>query len=145
MTTTTRSKTATVSGAAVIVAVILVATTITGADAQSPMAAPAYAPAPTLDCMTALYNMSDCLSYVTSGSNLTKPDTPCCGELAGLVESYPVCLCQLLGNPGATGLDIDLKKALRLPNVCGVSTPSVSLCSGSFLFYSCSYFNLHVC
>ncbi|KAM7497033.1 hypothetical protein LguiA_021447 [Lonicera macranthoides] len=139
MTTTTRSKTATISGASVIVAAILLATTITGANAQSPMAAPTYAPTyapsyplapgPALDCVTALYNLTDCLSFVTAGSNLTKPDPPCCGELAGLVESTPVCLCQLLGNPGATGLDIDLKKALTLPNVCGVSTPSVTLCS----------------
>ncbi|KAF2322298.1 hypothetical protein GH714_010696 [Hevea brasiliensis] len=54
--------------------------------------------APTLDCMTPLLNMSDCLSYVQESSNTTVPDKNCCPELAGLIEGSPICLCQLLSN-----------------------------------------------
>ncbi|KAE8724876.1 Non-specific lipid transfer protein GPI-anchored 2 [Hibiscus syriacus] len=93
--------------------------------------AQAPAPTPTPDCMTNLFNLSDCLSYVTAGSNLTKPDKPCCPELAGLVESSPQCLCYLLdkNKTASYGFNIDMDRALKLPNVCHVSTPSVSLCS----------------
>ncbi|CAL1404583.1 unnamed protein product [Linum trigynum] len=89
------------------------------------------APAPAVDCMTQLFNLSDCLSYVTTGSNLTKPDKPCCPELAGLVDSNPICLCTLLTlNASDYGFDIDRTRAFGLPSVCSVSTPPVSLCPG---------------
>ncbi|CAI0397333.1 unnamed protein product [Linum tenue] len=89
------------------------------------------APAPAVDCMTQLFNLSDCLSYVTTGSNLTKPDKPCCPELAGLVDSNPICLCSLLTlNASDYGFDIDRKRALGLPSACSVATPPVSLCPG---------------
>ncbi|XP_057953736.1 non-specific lipid transfer protein GPI-anchored 2-like [Malania oleifera] len=89
------------------------------------------APAPSApdDCLTSLYNLSDCLTYVEQGSNVTKPDKACCPELAGLVESKPQCLCQLIGNSSSVGLEINVTKALALPTACSVSTPPVSLCS----------------
>lgn len=89
------------------------------------------APSPGPDCFTILLNLSDCLTYVQPGSNLTKPDKPCCPELANLVQSSPLCLCKLLGDPKSTGLNIDINRALKLPSVCAVSTPPVSLCSGT--------------
>ncbi|TYH36568.1 hypothetical protein ES332_D13G273800v1 [Gossypium tomentosum] len=104
--------------------------------ASEPTGSVAYGPspsamAPTPDCMTNLFNLSDCLGYVTAGSNLTKPDKPCCPELAGLVESSPQCLCLLLDKNATSsyGVDIDIDRALKLPNVCHVKTPPVSLCS----------------
>ncbi|KAM7255788.1 hypothetical protein ACFE04_011529 [Oxalis oulophora] len=90
---------------------------------------PTVAEAPEDPCMTSLFNMSDCLSYVSNGSTTTKPDKACCPELAGLVESNPICLCKLLGNKEDIGISIDVKRALNLPKACGVTTPSVSLCS----------------
>ncbi|KAE8727653.1 Non-specific lipid transfer protein GPI-anchored 2 [Hibiscus syriacus] len=107
----------------------------TTSPASEPAGAVAFGPspaeAPTPDCMTNLLNLSDCLSYVTAGSNLTKPDKPCCPELAGLVESSPQCLCYLLdkNKTASYGFNIDMDRALKLPNVCHVSTPPVSLCS----------------
>ena len=98
-----------------------------------PVSGPAPGPGG-LDCLTSLANVSDCLTYVEAGSNLTKPDESCCPELAGLVESEPICLCQLVaGNATESfGLEIDMKKALKLPSVCGVQTPPVSLCSRTY-------------
>ncbi|KAE8733096.1 Non-specific lipid transfer protein GPI-anchored 2 [Hibiscus syriacus] len=106
----------------------------TGQAAAPEPAAVALGPsaeAPASDCFNALLNLSDCLTFVEAGSNLTKPDKACCPELAGLVESSPQCLCKLLDNKTASGIgiNIDMKKALDLPTVCRVSTPPVSLCS----------------
>ncbi|CAK8566851.1 unnamed protein product [Lathyrus sativus] len=99
--------------------------------AESPVPETAGAPSPTADngCLTALTNMSDCLTFVEDGSKLRKPDKGCCPELAGLVDSNPICLCQLLGNSDSIGIKINLKKALKLPSLCGVTTPPVSTCS----------------
>ncbi|KAI7983561.1 Non-specific lipid transfer protein GPI-anchored 2 [Camellia lanceoleosa] len=140
MTTTTIAKTTIiVTTAALLLAMVA---------AQAPAAAPepaagapggettgAGAPGPggaMDDCMNKLFNMSDCLTYVQAGSNLTKPDKGCCPELAGLVESDPICLCQLLGNTSATiGIQIEINKALNLPTACAVQIPSISLCSAA--------------
>ncbi|XP_073313499.1 non-specific lipid transfer protein GPI-anchored 12-like isoform X1 [Primulina huaijiensis] len=87
------------------------------------------APPPGPDCFAYLLKLSDCLTYVEKGSNLTKPDKGCCKELSDLVATQPICLCELLGNPDKVGIPVDIKKALTLPSVCKVSTPPVSLCS----------------
>ncbi|XP_034688931.1 xylogen-like protein 11 isoform X2 [Vitis riparia] len=87
-------------------------------------------PAPAADnCLSYVLNMSDCLSYVQEGSNVTVPDKPCCPELAGLLDSHPLCLCTLIGSASTYGINVT--KALTLPGVCGVPTPPLSLCSGS--------------
>ena len=101
-----------------------------GTEAQSPAAAPV-----SNDCFMALSNMSDCLTFVEEGSKLKKPEKACCGEFAGLVDSNPLCLCQLLANPEFAGIKLDLDKALQLPSLCAVSTPPVSTCSGNCLNY----------
>ncbi|XP_058107615.1 non-specific lipid transfer protein GPI-anchored 2-like [Magnolia sinica] len=101
---------------------------------QGPEAAagPELAPAPAVeDCITPLLNLSDCLTYVESGSNVTKPSKGCCPGLEGLIGSSPKCLCQLLADPNITssfGVQVDPSKALKLPTICKIDTP-VSLCA----------------
>ncbi|KAI5577813.1 hypothetical protein POPTR_009G158100v4 [Populus trichocarpa] len=109
--------------------------------ATAPVAAPApvsgdlapAAPGPTAvnECLTPLLNMSDCLGYVTQGSNLTVPDKNCCPELAGLIDSNIICLCQLLGGDIAEqfGISLDKGRALKLPATCKIDAPSATLCS----------------
>ncbi|XVF19530.1 hypothetical protein REPUB_Repub11eG0118800 [Reevesia pubescens] len=120
-----------------VIATVFVLTFLSGTTAQAPAPEPsavAFGPsaeAPTPDCITNLYTLADCLTYVEAGSNLTKPDKPCCPELAGLVKSSPQCLCYLLDKNATAsfGLSIDMNRALNLPTVCHVSTPPASLCS----------------
>ncbi|KAI3461204.1 hypothetical protein Pfo_017867 [Paulownia fortunei] len=102
------------------------------APASTAAAAPgptAMAPSPGPDCFTALANLADCLSFVEDGSNLTKPDPACCPEVANLVDTQPICLCELLSNSTQFGFSIDTNRALKLPSLCNVTTPSVSLCA----------------
>ncbi|CAK9184632.1 unnamed protein product [Ilex paraguariensis] len=153
------TKTTILAGTLVVVAIFL--TTLPATKAQPPMGAPgpspptpmAYspgpsgglpvaspgpsrglpvaAPGPSLDCFSYLANLSGCLTFVEAGSNLTMPEKGCCPELAGLVENKPICLCQLLGNSDSYGIQIEVAKALKLPDLCGVSTPPVSLCTAA--------------
>ncbi|OEL28439.1 hypothetical protein BAE44_0010540 [Dichanthelium oligosanthes] len=100
-----------------------------------PLSSPAAAPGPASggidsSCMNSLLNMSDCLTYVTKGSAARRPDKPCCPELAGLVDSNPVCLCELLsGAADSYGIAVDYARALALPGICRVATPPVSTCT----------------
>ncbi|KAK9999159.1 hypothetical protein SO802_018762 [Lithocarpus litseifolius] len=102
------------------------------AQAEAPGSSPASASAPAVDpCLNNLLNLTDCLTFVEAGSNATKPDKGCCPELAGLIESNPICLCELLGGnlTESYGFNIDVKRALKLPSLCGLKTPPVSTCS----------------
>lgn len=99
---------------------------------SSPAAAPGPAGGTGIDsaCLNSLLNMSDCLPYVSQGSTARRPDAPCCPELAGLVGSNPVCLCELLsGAADSYGIAVDYGRALALPGVCRVATPPVSTCT----------------
>ncbi|CAO2840978.1 unnamed protein product [Amaranthus hypochondriacus] len=119
------------------VILIICLVSIQNGKGQSPT--PALAPAPMMmgssptgsapgdDCMSLLLNMSDCLSFGQKGSNLTKPDKNCCPELAGLLDTNPICLCELLGK--TKDFDLDVNRALKLPSLCKLDTPDVSLCS----------------
>ncbi|XP_051134104.1 non-specific lipid transfer protein GPI-anchored 11-like isoform X2 [Andrographis paniculata] len=97
--------------------------------AAAPPTAAAPAPAPGLDCTMYLTNMIDCLSYVENGSNTSRPEKACCTELANLVNTQPICLCELLGHSDRVPFPIDINRALKLPSLCKVSTPPVTLCA----------------
>ncbi|XP_030522692.1 non-specific lipid transfer protein GPI-anchored 12 isoform X3 [Rhodamnia argentea] len=107
--------------------VLIVAASLLAASCEVSSQAPA--PGPSADCSNSLLNMSDCLTYVEAGSNVTAPDEKCCPELAGMVENSPACLCQLIGKNNSFGIDIDVNRALRLPSACDVVTPPASLCA----------------
>ncbi|KAE8772369.1 non-specific lipid transfer protein GPI-anchored 2-like [Hordeum vulgare] len=100
------------------------------AAAQGPAGAPAPAAGISSECMTAVLNMSDCLPYVESGSKTRHPDKACCPELDGLLQSNPVCLCQLLaGGADSYGISVDYKRAMALPGVCRLNAPPLSACA----------------
>ncbi|KAG8371069.1 hypothetical protein BUALT_Bualt13G0048600 [Buddleja alternifolia] len=131
---TTTTAATTIACRLVFLVIFLVALPHIGAQSLGPTPAPTprpmlMAPSPSLDCFNYLLNLSDCLTFVDSESNLTKPDPGCCPELADLVQNQPICLCQLLGNSSNVGFSVDTKRALKLPSLCRVSTPSVSLCA----------------
>ncbi|XP_010931469.1 non-specific lipid transfer protein GPI-anchored 2 [Elaeis guineensis] len=110
-----------------VVAIIVACAIFYGVRSQS--LAPAPAPAG-MDCVMAVSNATDCLTYVQAGSKAKVPDKNCCPEIASLVDNYPMCLCELLGGAASSyGISIDTARALKLPSVCHVTTPPVSTCS----------------
>ncbi|XP_030445939.2 non-specific lipid transfer protein GPI-anchored 2-like [Syzygium oleosum] len=126
------AKTHAAAAAAAVLAAVLLLATVCGASAQMPAAAPGPAAAlgPAADeCLNNLANLTECLSYVEEGSKLTAPEKPCCGELASLVDNYPICLCELLSKADSYGIKIDVNRALKLPSICHVTTPPVSTCA----------------
>ncbi|KAL0418407.1 UNVERIFIED_CONTAM: Xylogen-like protein 11 [Sesamum radiatum] len=132
VTTTTMTKAKTTS-LLIITAIFLAAlpciTAQPPSPAPEPPAATTAAPSPGPDCFTSLANMADCLTFVEYGSNLTKPDPACCPEVAELLNTQPICLCELLSNSTQFGISVDTNRALKLPSVCSLTAPSVSLCA----------------
>ncbi|CAK9141062.1 unnamed protein product [Ilex paraguariensis] len=86
------------------------------------------APAPAVDCSNLVLNMADCLSFVTSGSTVNKPEGTCCSGLKTVLKTDAECLCEAFRNSAQLGVTLNVTKAFSLPSACHVSAPSVSNC-----------------
>ncbi|KAJ4896958.1 Non-specific lipid-transfer protein-like protein [Raphanus sativus] len=81
-----------------------------------------------VDCSSLILNMADCLSFVTSGSTVEKPEGTCCSGLKTVVRSGPECICEGFKNSASLGVTLDLAKAASLPSVCKVAAPPSARC-----------------
>nr|BAD24657.1 xylogen protein 1 [Zinnia elegans] len=86
------------------------------------------APAPAADCSTVILNMADCLSYVTAGSTVKKPEGTCCSGLKTVLKTDAECLCEAFKNSAQLGVSLNITKALALPSACHINAPSATNC-----------------
>ncbi|RDX98598.1 Non-specific lipid-transfer protein-like protein [Mucuna pruriens] len=86
------------------------------------------APAPAVDCSTLVLTMADCLSFVTNGSTVTKPEGTCCAGLKSVLKTAPACLCEAFKSSAQFGVVLNVTKATSLPSACKVSAPSATNC-----------------
>ncbi|XVE66522.1 hypothetical protein DITRI_Ditri08aG0086000 [Diplodiscus trichospermus] len=92
----------------------------------------AAAPSPSsssADCSSLILNMADCLSFVSSGSTVSKPEGNCCSGLKTVLKADPECLCEGFKSSASFGVTLNVTKALTLPAVCKVSAPSATSCA----------------
>ncbi|KAL0392326.1 UNVERIFIED_CONTAM: Non-specific lipid-transfer protein-like protein [Sesamum radiatum] len=89
---------------------------------------PAGGPSPALDCSTLIYDMIDCMPYLSNGGHQTKPDEYCCSGLRAVVETDVDCICYAVNSAAGLGLDINMTRAEALPSRCGVFTPPLTAC-----------------
>lgn len=81
-------------------------------------------------CPGALTSLTPCLSFSTGNSST--PSSSCCLELANMLQTAPVCLCNMLNGVGAEALGVFLNRTLAraLPSSCHMQTPPLSQCDG---------------
>ncbi|KAL4348759.1 hypothetical protein GQ457_17G004200 [Hibiscus cannabinus] len=92
---------------------------------------PSSSSTPTVDCSTLILNMADCLSFVSSGSEVSKPEGTCCSGLKTVLKSGPECLCEAFKSSASMGVSLNVTKASTLPAACKVSAPSATNCAVS--------------
>ncbi|CAH8356304.1 unnamed protein product [Eruca vesicaria subsp. sativa] len=83
----------------------------------SPVATPAPGPSNS-DCSSVIYDMMDCLSYITPGSNDTNPSKVCCGGILSVLQYNPNCLCVGLASSKDMGIAINNTRAHSMPKTC---------------------------
>ncbi|KAI4296333.1 hypothetical protein L6164_036299 [Bauhinia variegata] len=86
------------------------------------------APTPSTDCSTLVLTMADCLSFLSNGSTIKKPEGTCCSGLKSVLKSDPACLCQAFRSSTQLGVVLNVTKAVTLPAACKVSAPSATNC-----------------
>ncbi|KAG8491817.1 hypothetical protein CXB51_015028 [Gossypium anomalum] len=100
--------------------------------AKSRLAPPA---SPSLSCSTAMYNMVDCVQFLSNnGSKDGKPAASCCAGLEKVLKSNPDCICEYIKNNAQLGANINATKAETLPSACQISAPPISQCDGGTPF-----------
>ncbi|KAL0877108.1 hypothetical protein Bca101_026813 [Brassica carinata] len=87
------------------------------ANSPPPVATPAPGPSNS-DCSSVIYDMMDCLSYLTPGSNDTKPTKVCCGGILSVVQYNPNCVCIGLASSKDMGIAVNNTRALAMPTIC---------------------------
>ena len=93
-----------------------------------PMEAPESAP-PGVDCSVHVYNMADCMPFLSVGSNETEPTTECCNGFKSVLDADSECLCEALKSSVDLGLDLDLSRVPALSIVCGLKASPLSSCN----------------
>ncbi|KAK4434175.1 protein YLS3 [Sesamum alatum] len=94
-------------------------------------AATSGGPDPASDCNTLIYDMIDCMPFLTNGGHQTKPEDSCCSGVKNVVETDADCVCFAVNSAIGLGLDINMTRAEGLPSRCGVFTPPLSSCIAS--------------
>ncbi|CAL9101713.1 AAI [Musa troglodytarum] len=89
------------------------------------------APAPSMDCSSALLSLADCLTFVEIGSTEAKPQAQCCSALKKVVKEAAACLCDAFKEGATFGVKLNMTRAMGLPSACGVSTSHFSKCKSA--------------
>ncbi|KAK9126694.1 hypothetical protein Scep_015540 [Stephania cephalantha] len=82
----------------------------------------ASAPAPSTDCSTIIYDMMDCVGYVTAGSNVTEPSKECCTGFKTVLKTDAECVCEAIKESAEMGIAVNNTRAKGLPSACGESS-----------------------
>ncbi|CAK7347100.1 unnamed protein product [Dovyalis caffra] len=86
------------------------------------------APAPSVDCTDVSFDMLDCITYLSDGSNVAKPTDSCCAGFEAVLSLDSECLCFALKHSADFGVAVNLTRAAALSSLCGVSGPPLSKC-----------------
>ncbi|XP_057994302.1 non-specific lipid transfer protein GPI-anchored 11-like isoform X2 [Hevea brasiliensis] len=86
-------------------------------------------PAPSMDddCTSVLYDMVDCIPYLSVGTN-EQLDPSCCDGFKTVVAINIKCICEGLKNSAQLGIVLNMTRATLLPSACGVAVPPISNC-----------------
>lgn len=88
-------------------------------------------PAPSIDededCSTVIYDLIDCMPYMSLDSDV-KLDPLCCEGLKIVFAINSKCICEGLKASTQFGILVNMTTAVLLPSACGVDVPVTDNC-----------------
>ncbi|KAB2083033.1 hypothetical protein ES319_A05G237900v1 [Gossypium barbadense] len=73
---------------------------------------------PSVSCSAIIYDMIDCVLFLSGDSTKDKPTTAYCSGFKIMLETNVKCFCEALKSSAELGADVNLTKAVMLPNWC---------------------------
>ncbi|KAK8548317.1 hypothetical protein V6N13_054879 [Hibiscus sabdariffa] len=71
---------------------------------------PSSSSSPTGDCSSLILNMTDYLSFVLSGSQISKSKGTCCSGLKTVIKTNNECLCEAFKSSASLGVTLNLTR-----------------------------------
>ncbi|KAK8624762.1 hypothetical protein V6N13_089649 [Hibiscus sabdariffa] len=84
---------------------------------------------PNRDCSSLILTMADCLSFVSSGSQVSKPGGTCCTGLETVIKTDGDCLCEAFKSSASLGVSLNLTRVSALPALCSIPASSIPKCA----------------
>ncbi|KAI4318473.1 hypothetical protein MLD38_032174 [Melastoma candidum] len=82
---------------------------------------------PAVECSSLILTLVDCLSFVSNGSTIDKPEGTCCSGIKTVLRTDADCLCVAFRSSAQLGVVLNVSKALTLPSACHISADSSAI------------------
>lgn len=86
---------------------------------------------PSADCSTVVYDLVECVGYISKDGQQTKPNAACCSGLQSVIKVDVMCLCAAMKLSASMGIQLNLTRAKSLPADCGAKGVSTTLCDSN--------------
>lgn len=118
----------------VVLAVSSACTGHEGAPSHSPVPTPLPAVSVGAQCSDIIYNMMDCVPYLSSGSSLVEPKSACCSGAKSVLDVNGECICVAIEKSSALGIQLNMTRVQGLPLVCGIGEYPLENCGSTYFF-----------
>ncbi|KAK4747329.1 hypothetical protein SAY87_026366 [Trapa incisa] len=89
-------------------------------------------------CSNIIYNMMDCIPYLSNGSPSTDPDPTCCSGANTVLDFNGECVCVAIQKSSILGIQLNITRVWSLPSICGMKDYSLKNCDFWDLYGSSS-------
>ncbi|WOK93316.1 non-specific lipid-transfer protein-like protein [Canna indica] len=88
-----------------------------------------HPPLSSYNCPDINAGLVDCLSYVSTGSDISSPPTTCCTGVVDLFKNSHIpkhCFCHVLEIAAENGFSVNMTRSLDLPVACSLKTIKIN-------------------
>lgn len=103
---------------------------------SSDMPVPAPAPAPRASCEDVIYNMMDCVTYISAGASSDRPTETCCSGVKSVLDFDGACICVAIKSSSRLGIQLNMTRVQQLPSLCKLKPYPLEKCGSEFISYS---------
>ncbi|KAK4791745.1 hypothetical protein SAY86_032158 [Trapa natans] len=96
--------------------------------------APAPGPAAGASCEDVIYDMMDCVTYISEGSSSKLPSTSCCSGVKSVMDFSGKCICVAIESSAQLGIQLNMTRVEELPSLCKLKPYPLGECG-----CECSY------
>ncbi|XP_031400988.1 non-specific lipid-transfer protein-like protein At5g64080 [Punica granatum] len=97
---------------------------------ESPTPAPAQTPDLALEpsCSDVIFNMTDCIAYLSKNSPEDQPQDTCCPGFKSVMYFNHECVCEAIKSSSQLGIDLNMTRIEDLPSICGIHEQPLEYC-----------------
>ncbi|KAK4773837.1 hypothetical protein SAY87_028856 [Trapa incisa] len=94
---------------------------------------PALAPGPAAraSCDDVIYDMLDCVTYISAWGSSNHPSASCCSGVKSVMDFDGKCICVAIKSSAQLGIQINMTRVEELPSLCKLKPYPLGECDSS--------------